>query len=309
MYEGPVYPSTLTYYGVVPNIELVRQGAGTAIRKESRAIPGRRISVPRACFDDLVSGSGEPQVRQMFMRSLETNAKHRRHWESGFSLIEMMVVVVISMIITAVAIVSFVPAMKSQHVTNAYNTTLAAMRQARDAAVAQRTSYSVTFANNTGAASTIVVAPALYTGVSSWQGEMPTFNYQLPLDVTFQTNSAISATSPPDSGAGACFGSGANAIDFGWTAANSSCTTGGGQSVVYFCPDGSAQTASCNETVNGIVYSTAGGYSVNWDDGVVYIARTGDLLSSRAITLWGGTGRIHGWRLYPNGGGYQWVRQ
>ena len=34
----------------------------------------------------------------------------------------------------------------------------------------------------------------------------------------------------------------------------------------------------------------------------MYLARTGDLLSSRAITLWGGTGRIHGWRLYGKSG-------
>ena len=33
-------------------------------------------------------------------------------------------------------------------------------------------------------------------------------------------------------------------------------------------------------------------------------------MSSRAITLWGATGRIHGWRFYnATGGGYQWVRQ
>jgi len=35
--------------------------------------------------------------------------------------------------------------MKQQRITNAYNTTLGAMRQARDNAVSQRTSYSVTF--------------------------------------------------------------------------------------------------------------------------------------------------------------------
>ena len=240
----------------------------------------------------------------MRMRSLETNAKHRRHRASGFSLIEMMIVVVISIIIAAVSIIGFVPVMNQQRVTNAYNTTLAAMRQARDIAVAQRTSYSVTF-SNAAIPNTIIVAPALYTGVSTFQGDMPTFTYQLPTDVTFQTNAAISSTAAPDSGAGASFGTGANAIDFGYTATSNT----GGLNIIYFCPDGSAQTASCNETVGGTVYSTAGGYSLNWDDGVVYLARTGDVLSSRAITLWGGTGRIHGWRLYPNGGGYQWIRQ
>src|ERR1039458_2889349 len=243
----------------------------------------------------------------MPMRSLETNAERRRHRASGFTMIEMLIVVVVSTIIAAMAIVGFVPVMKQQRVTTAYNTTLAAVRRARDMAVAQRTSYSVTF-SAAAIPNTIVVAPALYTGVSNYQGEMPTLAYQLPTDVTFQTNSAISATAAPDSGAGASFGTGANAIDFGYTAAVNN-PTGSTQNTVFFCPDGSAQTASCNETVNGIVYSTAGGYSVNWDDGVVYMARTGDVLSSRAITLWGGTGRIHGWRLYSmTGGGDQWIR-
>jgi len=232
------------------------------------------------------------------MKSLARNVRHRGHGASGFSLIEMLVVVALIIVLASISFVSMVPIMKQQRLTNAYNTTLAAMRQARDTAIAQRTSYSVTF-SNAAIPNTITVAPTLtFTGAMN-------LTYQLPTDVTFQTNSAITATAAPDSGAGANFGTAAHAIDFGYNGTGGA----GGQTTVYFCPDGSAQTASCNETVNGIVYSTAGGYSLNWDDGVVYMARTGDLLSARAITLWGGTGRIHGWRLYPNGANYQWQRQ
>jgi prepilin-type N-terminal cleavage/methylation domain-containing protein len=234
------------------------------------------------------------------MRSLETDTRQRGQRASGFSLIEMMIVVALIIVLASITVVSLVPVLKQQRVTNAYNTTLAAMRQARDNAVAQRTSYSVTF-SNTVSPNTITVAPT----VLGFQGDQNTMTYQLPTDVTFQTNSAISSTAAPDSGAGASFGAGANAIDFGYTATSNN----GGQNIIYFCPDGSAQTASCTETVSGTQYSTVGGYSLNWDDGVVYLARSGDLLSSRAITLWGGTGRIHGWRLYPSGGNYQWIRQ
>ena len=94
----------------------------------------------------------------MLMRSLETNAVHRRHRESGFSLLEMAVVLAISIIMSAVSVISLMPVMNQQHVTNAYNTTLAAMRQARDNAVSQRTSYAVTF-SNTVSPNTITVAP------------------------------------------------------------------------------------------------------------------------------------------------------
>jgi Tfp pilus assembly protein FimT len=214
----------------------------------------------------------------MLMRILETNAGHRRHLESGFSLIEM------------IAVVGLVPAVKSQHVINAYNTTLSSLRQARDNAVAQSTSYSVTFSNAT-TPNTITVAPALAGGVATFAGDQSTVTYQLPNDVTFSAASALASTPPPDH-----FGSGLNAIDFGYTAnGNAGGTT---TSVIYFCPDGSAQVA----------LTCAGGG--NWDNGVVYLAQSGNLLSSRAVDVWGGTGRIHGWRFYSNGsGGYQWVRQ
>src|ERR1700704_1801012 len=105
----------------------------------------------------------------MVMKSLETNVGHRRrrHRASGFSLIEMMSVVAIIIILASISFISFVPVMKQQRVVNAYNTTLSAMRQARDNAVSQRTSYSVTFATTTSpVTNTITVAPM----VTGFQG-------------------------------------------------------------------------------------------------------------------------------------------
>ena len=45
------------------------------------------------------------------------------------------------------------------------------------------------------------------------------------------------------------------------------------------------------------------------NNGVVYIARTGFIDTSRAITLWGATGRLRGWRAYKNAGKYYWRQQ
>jgi Tfp pilus assembly protein FimT len=218
------------------------------------------------------------------MTSLERNALRRRHRERGFSLLEVVTVLAISIIVSVVSVISLIPMLKQGRVTNAYNTTLSALRQARDNAIAQRTSYSVTIAN--GASSTITVTPTL----STFQGAQNTTVYKLPTDMTFNVQTGFPTTGPDG------YGSGITAIDFGYTANGST----GGQTTIYFCPDGSAQD----------VEGGAGNCSGSWDGGVLYIARPGEILSSRAITLWGGTGRIRGWRLYSNGsGGYQWLRQ
>jgi Tfp pilus assembly protein FimT len=220
----------------------------------------------------------------MLMRSPKQNGGRRRHRERGFSLLEMMTVVALGIVVTAITFISMVPVLKQGRLNNAYNTTLAAMRQARDNAVSQRTSYSVTFTTSTSPAkNTITVAPTLTT----FQGEQNTVTYQLPSDIAFLAQSGLPTTAPDG------YGTGVLAIDLGYTAH----ATGGSQTV-YFCPDGSAQDDSTGNCLG------------NADGGVVYIARAGDLLSSRAVTLWGATGRIRGWRLYPlGGGGYQWLRQ
>ncbi|HKM85416.1 MAG TPA: prepilin-type N-terminal cleavage/methylation domain-containing protein [Terriglobales bacterium] len=228
------------------------------------------------------------------MRSLETNAGHRKHRASGFSLLEMMIVVAITVTLAVVSVLTLVPLLQAQHVTNAYNATLGALRQARDNAVSQRTSYSVTFAKAVSPSpyATITVAWAPAAGETCLGSNPPcyvpaTVTYQYPTDVTFLV--PPSGTSAPDS-----YGTGANAIDFGYTAASST----GGAAAIYFCPDGSAQTSN--------LCAGAG----NWDGGVVYLGRSGNAYSDRAVDLWGGTGRIHGWRLYPaSGSTYQWIRQ
>jgi prepilin-type N-terminal cleavage/methylation domain-containing protein len=205
---------------------------------------------------------------------------------SGFSLLEMLVVVALVLVVASIGFMSLQPMLRTQRVTNAYNTTLSALRQARDNAVSQRTSYHLQFIK-TSSASTIVVTPTL----STFQGALGTMTYALPNDVAFSAESGIPTSATPDG-----FGSGLNAIDFGYKPQG---TSTGGATDLYFCPDGSVQDAT-----NG-----AGLCTGNWNSGVVYIARPGELLSSRAITVWGGTGRIRGWRLYSGSGGAVWQRQ
>jgi len=189
----------------------------------------------------------------------------------GFSLIELMVTVTIILVVSGVAIFGMQPALQFSRVNNAYNITLAAIRQTRDFAVAQRQQYSVTFSN--------AAVPNTITITQTGSGNVVT-TYQLPTDVAYTVVAGIptAANAVPDG-----FGSGSLAIGFDQGVA------GGVQNVIYFMPDGTGQD------VNG-----------NINNGVIYIARAGQLYSSHAITVWGATGRMRGWRLYNNAGTAYW---
>jgi prepilin-type N-terminal cleavage/methylation domain-containing protein len=188
----------------------------------------------------------------------------------GFSLIELMVTVTIILVVSGVALMAMQPALKSARVNNGYNITLAALRQTRDYAVAQRQQYSITFNN--------AVVPNTITITQTGNGNVVA-TYTLPTDVIYIAAAGIptSANAVPDG-----FGLGNNAIDFDQGIA------AGVKNVIYFMPDGTGQDVSGN---------------IN--NGVIYLARcvdaqclVGDLYSSHAITVWGATGRLRGWRLY-----------
>ena len=186
-----------------------------------------------------------------------------------------MVVSLIILMITGGSYLSLQPALKSQHVTTAYNQTLMTMRRARDQAAADMRVYVVTFTQ-----------PGTVTVTQNSPNGPILLKTVLPQDVTFHLepglpNSPTVAPTTPDG-----FGTASNAIDFDQGVGL------GGATSVYFQPDGTAVD------ING-----------NINNGIVYMARVGDLKSSRAITLWGTTGRIRGWRLQPNGGGVIWRQQ
>jgi len=216
------------------------------------------------------------------------NLRNKTSGNSGFSLLEMAMVLALILIVSTISFMSLQPMLRQQRVNNAYNTVLGAMRQARDNSVAQRTSY-VVILDSTTTPHTVTVSPTF----SGPQGILSPVTYKLPTDVNFDVESGVptAPTKTPDG-----FGIGAKAVDFGYTGQG---TGLGGQSRIYFCPDGSAQDAA-----GGL-----GQCSGNFNGGVVYIARPGELMSSRALTVWGATGRIRGWRLYSGGGGPTWQRQ
>ena len=93
----------------------------------------------------------------------------------------------------------------------------------------------------------------------------------IPTDISFRAELGIpnSPLATPDG-----FGAGAVAIDF----------NGGNQ--IFFQADGSAED-NLGRVLNG----------------VLYMARPGEPTSSRAVSLFGATGRLKGWKLMPQDGG------
>lgn len=194
-----------------------------------------------------------------------------------------MITVSISLILTGVAAITLQPTLAQQRVNDAYNTTLTSLRRAREAAASDMRVYVVSFspavtgANPNGG--TIAVTQNTTTGT-------PLFTVTLPADVTFHVEPGVptSNTTAPTTPDG--FGTAAYTFDFDQN------DPSGGASTIYFYPDGSARD------ING-----------NINNGVVYLGRPGSLNTCRAVTLWGSTSRIRGWRLSLTGGVWSWSQQ
>ena len=198
-----------------------------------------------------------------------TSRKHR-----GFSLLELLITIAIGLTLAGITFMALMPLLKQSHVDSAYDTTLAALRNYRNLSITQSRRYIVTF-----------TAPGTIT-VQYWAFALPASpppvtvaTYTLPPDIQFAVQAGFPATAPDS------FGTGGTAIDFDQGMGL------GSQAYVMFMPDGSSQ-------------DTLG----NLNSGVVYLTRPGDIYSSRAVTVFGSTGRIRGWRLY-NQAGNKWVQQ
>jgi prepilin-type N-terminal cleavage/methylation domain-containing protein len=207
----------------------------------------------------------------------------------GFSLIEMVVVVAISLVVMAITFISMQPTINDSRVNTAYATVLMQTRNARQLAIEKREQYIVCFgvAAPAGAATPLGAPTAQSIQVFQWPqnaaltSAVQVSTIDLPFDVQFQTLTGLPAGVTPDG-----FGAGNVAIDFDQGVA------GGVKDQIMFLPDGSARDT------NG-----------NYNNGVLYFARATDLYSSRAITVFGASGRIRGWRLVNNSGVATWIQQ
>jgi Tfp pilus assembly protein FimT len=208
----------------------------------------------------------------------------------GFSLLEMMIVICVLMIVGGIGFMALQPALKDAKVNQAFENAMMPLRVARQRAIAERKQYIVCYGIAAPAGALTPLGAPTAQSIQTFRWDAGTAlsaatqitAITLPKDIQFQTIAGLpnGAATVPDG-----FGNATVALDFDQNVA------GGIKNQVMFMPDGSAHD------VNG-----------NLNSGILYVARNGDLYSSRAVTLYGATGRIRGWRLL-NSGGPKWFQQ
>jgi type II secretory pathway pseudopilin PulG len=205
----------------------------------------------------------------------------RRRIETGFSLLEVVVVLGIVMVVFGTALFNLVPALNTAKSNTGVELVLGELRRAHERAVDERRIYRVTFVPP----QTIQVDVGQVANIASTvTGSAPAFIQAqppliLPPGVQFAAVAGIPTTAQttPDG-----FGTGNKAIDF-------DISSGGGGTQIYFQPDGRALDGA-NRLNNG----------------VIYIAQPNNLFSSRAVSLYGATGRVKPWFLSIVGGVNGW---
>jgi Tfp pilus assembly protein FimT len=211
--------------------------------------------------------------------------------ETGFSLVELMIVLALFMVVAGIGFMALQPALKDARTNHAYEDVLMQLRVARQRAITERKQYIVCFGVAAPAGALTPMGAPTAQSIQMFRWDVGTAlsaatqisTNTLPSDIQFQTVGGI-PTNPANVPDG--FGTGATPIDFDQGIA------GGNKNQVMFMPDGSAHD------ING-----------SWNSGIIYVGRTSDLYSSRAVTLYGTTGRIRGWRLTNTAGGAKWLQQ
>lgn len=197
-------------------------------------------------------------------------APHRRPGNSGFSVIELMVVAGLIMVVSAMAIIQYRPIMADADMDAAMRQVIDQIRQAREYSITYRRYVQVSFP-------TVVATSTQYqvvaTQMNSWVPGDGTVNPVLSTTPIQSPATFLLMTGPdtPDAFgncAAICFGNVSNG------------------------PVGGMAFESDGELVNGSTLQPI--------NGTVFLGNPGTASSARAITVLGSTGRVRGWKGTSN---------
>jgi prepilin-type N-terminal cleavage/methylation domain-containing protein len=201
--------------------------------------------------------------------------KRTKNQQRGFSMIELAIALTIILIVAATAIIQIGSTLRQSKAETALQTTLGQMRRTQEMAMDQRRVYRLSFmAPRTIQLDQVNIDPVTKTRTFVFQSQI-----DLPAETQFTVVSGIPTTTAtvPDG-----YGNGTIGIDFDRD-------FGGGGTEVYFQRDGRALD-SANRLNNG----------------VVYMCQPGEVMSCKAVSLIGATGRAKGWRLTNTPLGTRW---
>ncbi len=196
--------------------------------------------------------------------------------ERGFSLIEMSVVVMLILIISAMALIAYLPTLQDARFDAAMKEVVDQMRQAREYAITNRRYVQVTFPTVVVSGITqYQVVLQVRNDLTAGAGAVNPILSTVPIEAPAQYYVFATAPDTPDA-----FGKGAAVVFEG--------LNGGPVGGMLFQSDG--------ELVDGATFQPI--------NGSVFIGQAGKASTARAVTVLGGTGRVRGWK----GTGVIWTR-
>jgi prepilin-type N-terminal cleavage/methylation domain-containing protein len=203
----------------------------------------------------------------MSVREQNTRLKARRGGDQarGFSMIEMLVVIAISMVIAAIAIIQARPALMQINANNAKDEVQGALRQARETAISDRRDVQVEFLTNPPAN-----PPGSYVRLTRLGGFCCANTVILMMPIS-NSVSYTTFAGEPDSPDG--FGNG-GAIYFAGVA-------GGPPAGMMYQSDGTFTAVGTGIPING----------------TVFLGVPNQPTTARAITILGATGRVRSYHI------------
>ncbi|HUB64348.1 MAG TPA: type II secretion system protein [Methylocella sp.] len=220
-----------------------------------------------------VRGGREKGVTVENLQADSLQSGSRRQDQNGFSLIEMILVVAIIFIVSAMAIIALQPTWQQYKANAATQQVKEALRQAREYAISQRRTVAVSFSNDAFGNPQVVLN--LYTVANQVESLDNTPFLTLPIESTVKFTTFGNLPDTPDA-----FGD-SSALDFN----NTAYATG---TILKFQSDG---------TFTDVV-----GTPIN---GSIFIGIPGMPNTARAITILGSTGRIKSWSGANQAGWFQ----